>query len=183
MIPPRLEILSIGTFERDPGLLPVMADALRSRFGFQATTLACMPVLDEWRDRNREQLSSNRIVDYLIQRACDAGDSHEDLWTLAVTEEDLFAPELTFVFGEATLGGGWALVSTARLGEEPGAPSDPELVRRRVLTEAVHELGHLGGLQHCPRPECVMHPSRLVADVDVKSSHFCPDCHQTLFPG
>ena len=43
---------------------------------------------------------------------------------LGLTDVDLFIPILTFVFGEAQLGGRAAVVSTARLGDTPLVPGE-----------------------------------------------------------
>jgi archaemetzincin len=92
---------------------------------------------------------------------------------LAMTDVDLFIPVLTFVFGEATLGGGVAVVSTARLG---GASADPGLLRRRLVKEGIHELGHAFGLVHCGDARCVMARSASLVHVDAKGGGLCRDC-------
>jgi archaemetzincin len=65
---------------------------------------------------------------------------------LGVTACDLYVPVLTFVFGEAQLDGNCAVVSVARLKEEAyGMPRREDLLRERLVKEAVHELGHTSG--------------------------------------
>ncbi|PYQ44358.1 MAG: hypothetical protein DMF77_07340 [Acidobacteria bacterium] len=44
----------------------------------------------------------------------------------------------------------------------------------RVAVEAVHELGHTWGLDHCRDPTCVMWFSNTLAETDRKTSTFCP---------
>jgi len=52
-----------------------------------------------------------------------------DTHLLAVTEADLYAPQLNFVFGQADPGLGVALISLARLREEfLGQAADPDLL-------------------------------------------------------
>jgi Peptidase family M54 len=72
------------------------------------------------------------------------------------------AHELNFVFGIAQSRGRAAVISLCRL----GLGADPPLRRERVLKEAVHELGHTLGLNHCPDAKCVMHFSNSLADTD-----------------
>jgi archaemetzincin len=88
---------------------------------------------------------------------------------------DLFIPVLTFVYGEALLGGRCAVVSTARLGRLPGS-AGPDLSSSRLAKECVHELGHTFGLVHCSTARCVMARSVSLASVDGKSATFCNDC-------
>jgi len=100
---------------------------------------------------------------------------------LGVTPFDLYIPILTFVFGEAQLNGGCAVVSTYRLRQEfYGLPSDAELLQRRLLKEAIHELGHTLGLTHCDDYRCVMAPSHAVEWIDLKSSRLCDECQRAL---
>lgn len=96
---------------------------------------------------------------------------------LAVTEADLFVDGLNFVFGGADPRHRCAVISLARLGIGfPGPAVTRELLLRRTLIEAVHELGHLQGLGHCPDRRCVMHFSNCLLDTDRKRPDFCPRC-------
>lgn len=115
------------------------------------------------------QLCSNEVVDFLIARA---PDPHQPAcWTLALTNRDLRAPARSFVFGEATLRGAWAVVSTARL-----RTHDPRILVQRIVQEALHEIGHLAGIDHCETSACTMHPSTSVEEIDSKSGGFCTRC-------
>ncbi|OMH41190.1 archaemetzincin family Zn-dependent metalloprotease [Desulfurobacterium indicum] len=101
---------------------------------------------------------------------------------LGVTEKDLFADGLNFVFGIAEPLSGKALISTARLKNSfYGLPEDKELLKVRTLKEAVHEIGHLLGLPHCPDERCVMSFSNSITDVDRKSFYFCPRCLKVIY--
>jgi archaemetzincin len=55
-------------------------------------------------------------------------------------------------------------------------PEDQALFRERALKEAVHELGHTYGLQHCPNLRCVMHFSNSLRDTDAKQAKWCSRC-------
>ena len=96
---------------------------------------------------------------------------------LGITDRDLYEEGLNFVFGLATPVHRCALVATPRLHNAfYGLPEERELFLRRLLTEAVHEIGHTLGLEHCPDPHCVMHFSNTLADTDRKGYRFCPQC-------
>jgi archaemetzincin len=120
-------------------------------------------------DPKRSQHSSGEILKWLLPLAPEGGK------VLGVTDRDLFIPILTYVFGEAQLGGAAAVISTARLGDELDL-FGPRVVRERLAKEAVHELGHCFGLRHCQTPGCVMGRSASVRDVDEKGSGLCSDC-------
>ena len=96
---------------------------------------------------------------------------------LGVTERDLFVPVLSFVYGQAQLGGKVAVVSLARLRPEfHGLPGSPEVLARRAAAEAVHEVGHTFGLVHCPDRRCPMSLSIDLPDLDGKTATPCPAC-------
>jgi len=101
-----------------------------------------------------------------------------DTWRLlGITPLDLYIPILTFVFGEAQLGGSSAIVSYRRLQQEfYGLPHDRDLLANRLLVESVHELGHTLSLTHCHDYQCAMASSHAVEWIDIKDSGFCEDC-------
>ena len=101
--------------------------------------------------------------------------------TLGVTAVDLFVPVLSFVFGEAQLGGKAALVSICRLQQEfYGLPPDDEMLTGRLLKEAVHELGHTYGLRHCDDWQCAMSSSHAVEKIDAKTPELCTRCRRAV---
>jgi archaemetzincin len=124
-------------------------------------------------DARRRQHASGRVLRFLLERGPVQGK------VVGITDQDLFIPILTFVFGEAQLGGSAAVVSTARL-SDPAPRRDPRLVAERVAKECVHELGHAMGLVHCGTPLCAMGRSPSVRDVDRKSGGLCELCRARL---
>ena len=123
-------------------------------------------------DASRGQYNSTHMLGALLGGASSGADR-----ILALTAVDLFLPVLTWVFGEAQLDGPAAVVSTSRLHPEAyGLPADPDRVRARLLTEAVHELGHTFGLRHCLDPACAMRGSTYAEEIDLKTPSFCVAC-------
>ena len=100
---------------------------------------------------------------------------------LVITEADLYVPVLTFVFGEAQLGGPRAIVSTHRLREEfYGQAGDETKLSARLAKEALHELGHTQGLRHCDNWRCAMASSHAVERLDLKEAQYCRNCLDRL---
>lgn len=125
---------------------------------------------------DRNQFHSTAIIERLEKEAPAAASK-----VLAVTGLDLYIPILTFVFGEARLNGRCAVVSSYRLDNSSyGLPSNPALLRERLLKESIHELGHTFGLVHCQDPECVMKSSTYVEELELKTSRFCRRCMASI---
>jgi len=100
---------------------------------------------------------------------------------LGIVDVDLYSPGLNFVFGEADISSGVAIVSLYRLRQEHyGLPQDEKLFQDRAIKEAVHELGHTCYLTHCENVNCVMHFSNSLADTDIKRASLCQKCQQIL---
>jgi archaemetzincin len=100
---------------------------------------------------------------------------------LGVMDEDVYTPGLNFVFGQADSAVGVAMISLRRLRQSfYGLRENESLFLERALKEAVHEIGHLLGLGHCPDPRCVMHFSNSIGDTDSKDFRFCRTCQKRL---
>lgn len=96
---------------------------------------------------------------------------------LGITAADLYVPQMNFVFGQAELSGEAAVISLCRLRPEAyGEATNQTLYLERAAKEAVHEIGHVIGLPHCPNPSCVMSFSNDISAVDKKKGQFCREC-------
>lgn len=127
-------------------------------------------------DPERRQYNSSKILLQII-----AAPPPGATRVLAVADVDLFIPILTFVFGEAQLGGIAAAVSLHRLNNKfYGLPESQDVLTERLVKESIHELGHTFGLLHCRQPGCVMATSTYVEDIDQKSVDMCDSCGEQL---
>lgn len=156
------------------------ADGLPARvaagLGVPVRTLLRTFDLDRAWDAARGQHDASELV---AQVAAHAGGSPEKF--IAVVDADLFVPVLTFVFGQAQLGGSSAVVSTHRLKNEfYGLRPDPVRLAERLEKEIIHEVGHLFGLVHCRDWACVMRSSTYVEEIDLKGAGFCDACAAAL---
>lgn len=82
------------------------------------------------------------------------------------------------VFGLGDLGGRACVISTFRLKRRARSVAH---LRFRVVTTAIHEVGHTLGLEHCTEPRCVMldaHGS--IANTDTSTGTLGPACKARL---
>lgn len=120
---------------------------------------------------SRNQYHSTRLLVMLEDRSID----RESDRILGIIEHDMYVPGLNFVFGEARVSGRVCVISTARL-----RTRDRGTFETRLVKEAVHELGHCSGLQHCEDLRCVMFFSNSIQDTDGKGERFCRRCNARL---
>jgi len=174
MKPGHITLISFGYFRND---LPVniMKD-VENEFLIPVTTQEGHLDISEFYNATRNQYDGNLLLKEVENRF--ASNSRK---TLALFNVDLFIPILTYIFGQAFLNGRCGIASVYRLrNERYGIPSDEVVFQERVLKEVIHELGHTFGLIHCTDPDCVMHSSTYVEDIDQKSRHFCTKCKKQV---
>jgi archaemetzincin len=123
-------------------------------------------------DRSRGQYNSGAVLGEFLAAHPPDGNKH-----ILIVDVDIFIPVLTFIFGEAQLGGGAAIVSTHRLKNEfYGLEKNDGMLIERLVKEIVHEFGHTFGLYHCHQFECVMRSSTYLEEIDVKDEFLCKEC-------
>ncbi|UCD58663.1 MAG: archaemetzincin family Zn-dependent metalloprotease [Candidatus Hydrogenedentota bacterium] len=173
----KIAIVPVGG-EISTAELGFLVGPLEETFGASVGFASRIPLPGHAYNRQRDQYLSSMILDVLNSRVR----VPENGRVLAVTNQDLYVPDLNFVFGQADTYTGVAIISLARLRPEFfGEAPDDALFHARAITEAVHEIGHtLGFVEHCPDPKCVMHFSNALADTDIKGHRFCIKCRRIL---
>ena len=160
----------------DSQILEILKQSLSQTFNCPVEIETQISSLDYAYDQKRGQYLAPKLLSTLRRFKKEPGDR-----CLGIVDVDLYAPGLNFVFGEADIGSGVAVISLYRLRQERyGLPQDEKVFRDRAIKEAVHELGHTYHLSHCQDVKCVMHFSNILADTDIKGTSFCSKCQQKL---
>lgn len=164
----RIVLVPLGEIE--PGLMKGLKQDLHF-FGLEVIIEFPEPEPAYAFDPQRGQYRSTMILKRLKSEA------QKEAMILGVTAVDLFSKNLTFVFGEAEVGGDVAIISLARLDQGfYGMKNNGQLLSKRIKKEAVHELGHVLGLNHCSDAHCVMYYSNDLVDTDNKKDAYCDEC-------
>jgi archaemetzincin len=149
---------------------PVLSvkEALNTVFGLETDEelhLAAAEVKGAY-NAKRQQYNASNLLNYLINVMSRVG-SNEDVVSLWILSDDLYVAGMNFVFGVAHPGKA-AVLSTHRL-------DSLDLINK----EAIHEMGHVFGLQHCTN-ECVMQFSNSVDEAKAKPATLCDRCRSLL---
>ena len=160
----------------DNNTLEELEEKLNQTFGCPVEVIPQAIKLEQAYDSKREQYLASKLLAGLKKTGV-----AKDEKALGVVNVDLYAPGLHFIFGQADIASGAAIISLCRLRQEfYGSPPDEALFMDRAIKEAVHELGHTFGLEHCKNARCVMHFSNSLADTDWKQAAFCSRCRPKL---
>jgi archaemetzincin len=184
-------ILQPVLFEPDKDILSSLEKVLLEEFNASASSsIVTAPPIEQIPkqqqllfDKQRNQWKSSDILEWL-------SDKYKKLYskeirritkTLAICDFDAYSDKLNFVFGQAHLNGRICAIYLPRLRQEfYGLKPDKSLFYQRLVKEAVHELGHAFGLNHCENIKCVMHFSNSLSDTDTKTNHLCNICRGHL---
>jgi len=166
-------VVSFGEVEGE--LMKRVGEALTKRLPVEYKIMAPLPLPRLALDSSRNQYHASLLLDQLKQ----LDTPHQQV--LAMVDADLFIPKRDFIFGKSDMVLGIAVFSVTRFRQKYyGLIPDKERFYGRVITEAVHEMGHLFGLYHCTDAYCVMFPSTSLVEADMRNPNFCPRCRKQL---
>ncbi|MFX1567123.1 MAG: archaemetzincin family Zn-dependent metalloprotease [Promethearchaeota archaeon] len=131
----------------------------------------------------RSQYNADRILKRIIKLT----KNYESFRILGIIDKDIYSDPLNFVFGiaikpitrvsETPVA---SLISVTRLREQfYNKPENDNFFELRILKEAIHELGHTFGLEHCNNL-CIMRFSNSLMDTDKKPAQFCESCRKKI---
>jgi archaemetzincin len=173
-----VKLIVLGDFDED--MLDEVEAGLRDVLAVDVERIEGVPLPQEAWYPPRRRYRADRILDFLRGHL----DSEpETTRVLGLTAVDISTTkgrhEDWGVFGLGDLGGRACVISSYRLSER-GRRHD-ELVTFRVVTTAVHEVGHTLGLTHCDDPRCVMRDAEgSIRTVDTSDGRLGPICRERI---
>jgi len=157
--------------------LDIVKKGLEDAFGLKVETFETKPLPKEAWYEPRSRYRADKLLDFLDDQTAAKyriviGLTSKDISTTKDEHEDWG------IFGLGELGGRVCVVSTFRLNAR-GA--DEKKLRERFWKVAVHEVGHVMGLDHCPKKGCIMQDAESsIVTVDEESGEFCEGCNAEL---
>ena len=162
-----IALVPLGSKNVDEGLINLF---FRLPYPFDFSVFDVLPLPNSAYNSLKRKYDASKILLFLKKLASNHGFQK----VLGITSEDVYYGNSLFVFGCAELNGMSAILSTCRLNGVSRS-----VFMSRVLKEALHELGHLFGLEHCTN-NCVMRFCERVESIDVKKPGYCHDCMEKL---
>lgn len=172
----QVDIVPIGDVPMED--ITTAVNALESIYDCDTSILDRQDLPEDAYDHPRDQYEAGTLIDIVSEASTNDGRA------LGVTSHDLFYRRRNYVFGLAYLGGSGSVISTHRLKIVPdgGITNQPEeeIATARIRKEAVHEIGHTLGLEHCDNSRCAMNFSPTVREVDIKEETLCGSCSRQI---
>ena len=153
--------------------LAVVKQGLEQAFGVTVELRKASPLPKSAWYAPRARYRADTLLDHLKETA-----GPKPPVVIGITEKDISCTKDEHVdwgiFGLGELDGRACIASTFRLGAR-GA--DEKKLRERLRKVAIHEVGHVTGLPHCPKAGCVMQDAEAsINTVDRESGAFCAEC-------
>lgn len=177
----RIYLQPLGDFSDSQWkVLTTTADYLRCFFNLPVTIndtieLSSVPAVARRQDPNGDQ--EQILTTYVLDRIARPNVPADAAAYLVLTTSDLWAGGgWNFVFGQASLKEQVGVFSLYRNGNPDKNEKEYRLYLLRTMKTAVHEIGHMLGLQHCVRYRCGMNGSNHRAEADRRPLWFCAEC-------
>lgn len=162
--PPGRRSFAPGAHERYERAVALMREYGEIFFSVPVKILEPIPMFEETYDKARGQCDASAILDRLVERM-----PKDALVYIGITEDDLWADRLNFVFGLGSLARRTGVYSLRRYDSK-----DETLFFRRSLKLMAHEVGHIFSIEHCVTWRCVMQGANTLAEDDSHPMYLCP---------
>lgn len=147
--------------------LPVKLNSVRSLGNFP----------DEYKRRNPYSRQTQLKTGYFLEKILPEMMPKDAAALICFTNYDLFPDEsMNYVFGQASLENRVGVWSIWRFGYPDTSEKGFRLFLARTLKVAMHETGHMFGMRHCTKYECLMSGTNHLGETDRRPLDVCPEC-------
>jgi len=169
-------LVTLGTFPR--ALADAVERGLRAELQVDVQRMNDVPLPRAAYYAPRRRYRADRLLDHLHTLVPSGSRTR----IIGMTEVDISTTKGRVldwgVFGLGDLDGSACVISAHRLRRRA---RDAAHVEFRVVTTAIHEIGHTLGLEHCVEPRCVMRDAEgSITTVDTSTGHLGPECRAEL---
>lgn len=125
-------------------------------------------------NERRRQVDIKRFIEVFRER----NPARSNRVDIIIIDRDLYISGRSYIFSATHMATKTITISIFRLayGLNLGVDIDRDRFRERLYKEVIHELGHLIGLDHCIKDECVMSFSPDIEHLDNKLPFLCSVC-------
>jgi archaemetzincin len=172
-----VKLIVLGEF--DSALIDRVEAGLRAELAVDVERIEGLPLPQEAYYPPRRRYRADRLLEHLNTHLEGEPATTRVLGMTSVDISTTKPPHQDWgVFGLGELGGRSCVISTFRLARRA---RDTDHLTFRVVTTAVHEVGHTLGLEHCDDPGCVMRDAEgSITTVDTSTGHLGPHCTRLL---
>jgi archaemetzincin len=177
--PPRALVKLIVLGEFPPELEEAVAAGLEAELQVEVERIDGLELPQRAYYPQRRRYRADRLLEFLNEHLDGEPDRTRVLGLTSVDISTTKPPHEDWgVFGLGELGGRSSVISIFRLRRRA---RDAEHLEFRIVTTAVHEIGHTLGLDHCVEPGCVMRDAEgSITTVDTSTGHLGPECRAEL---
>jgi len=167
--------LELGTY-----LIKKLQEIFKNKFTHYELIKESLDIPQKSYDKERDQYFASFLLEPLRSYAID----NDYYKILGIFPDVMYSKWLNFIFGQAEFGDEEetraSIISSIRLKIDCDFTKDGlSKYYKRVLKEAVHEIGHTLSLDHCDNT-CVMKYSETLSDTDEKPYNYCSRCQELL---
>lgn len=178
----KIKIIIAPVGEISKKVIEYISNQLRTAFSPVVEEVKFSSKIEEVPEKAYNKGRDQYRAEFIQRKVFSETTAPENSKVLGVTMKDLYSKGLNYVFGQAQKPGKVAIISLHRLRPKFwNQQKDKNLFLERAAKEAIHEIGHTLGLNHCDKNKCVMRFSNNIRETDKKTKQFCKECHQKIF--
>lgn len=163
-----------------------VSEAIKRMYGFEVLVYDHIPIpANAYTEIRYPRYRGDTLVEWISNHVPDSVDmliglTNQDISITKYEDAgrtDVKDPEWQYndfgIFGLGRVGGNACVVSSNRLRKNVG----DELFYKRLTRISCHEVGHVLGLSHCPKPNCLMNDANeSIKTIDKSTGDLCKSC-------